>query len=77
MRTSDFDYPLPRDLIAQRPIEPRDHSRLLVLDRGSGEILHRRFYQLPDHLVPGGVGPMTVAMLLVNTLKAAQTIAEG
>ena len=53
MRTADFDYPLPRDLIAQRPIEPRDHSRLLVLDRGSGEILHRRFHELPDHLVPG------------------------
>ena len=53
MRTSDFDYPLPRDLIAQRPIEPRDHSRLLVLDRGSGGLLHRRFYELPDLLVPG------------------------
>ena len=53
MRTADFDYPLPRDLIAQRPIEPRDHSRLLVLDRSSGEILHRRFYELHQHLVPG------------------------
>ena len=53
MRTSDFDYPLPHNLIAQRPMEPRDHSRLLVLDRGNGKILHRHFYQLPNYLVSG------------------------
>ena len=53
MRTADFDYPLPRDLIAQRPIEPRDHSRLLVLDRASGEIRHQRFHELPQHLRAG------------------------
>ncbi len=53
MRTDDFYYPLPRDLIAQRPIEPRDHSRLLVLDRASGEIRHQRFYELPRHLRAG------------------------
>ena len=53
MRTADFDYSLPRDLIAQRPIEPRDHSRLLVLDRASGEIRHQRFSELPQHLRTG------------------------
>ena len=53
MRTADFDYSLPRDLIAQRPIEPRDHSRLLVLDRASGEIRHHRFHELPQHLRAG------------------------
>ena len=53
MRTADFDYSLPTDLIAQRPIEPRDHSRLLVLDRASGEIRHQRFHELPRHLKSG------------------------
>ncbi|MDP3063994.1 MAG: tRNA preQ1(34) S-adenosylmethionine ribosyltransferase-isomerase QueA [Chloroflexota bacterium] len=50
MRTSDFDYPLPAELIAQTPIEPRDHSRLLVLHRETGAIEHRRFYEIGDYL---------------------------
>ena len=53
MRTDDFDYPLPKKLIAQRPIEPRDGSRLLVLDRSTGELVHQRFDQLPRHLQAG------------------------
>jgi len=53
MQTSDFDYHLPEELIAQAPLEERDASRLLVLGRGSGEVDHRRFRQLPDILRPG------------------------
>ena len=53
MLTSDFDYHLPPDMIAQTPMEPRDHSRLLTLDRVSGEIGHRRFSGLPDLLREG------------------------
>jgi len=53
MRTADFDYPLPAHLIAQRPVEPRDHARLLVLDRATGRLEHRRFYELGDYLQPG------------------------
>ena len=53
MKTSDFDYHLPPELIAQTPIEPRDAARLLQLDRTSGEICHRHFYDLPDLLRPG------------------------
>ena len=53
MLTSDFDYHLPPDMIAQTPVEPRDHSRLLTLDRASGQVGHRRFYDLPDLLSPG------------------------
>jgi S-adenosylmethionine:tRNA ribosyltransferase-isomerase len=53
MKTSDFDYDLPPELIAQTPAEPRDHSRLLVLDRSSGAIQHACFYQLGDFLRPG------------------------
>jgi S-adenosylmethionine:tRNA ribosyltransferase-isomerase len=55
MKTSDFDYNLPPQLIAQTPIEPRDHSRLLVLDRKSGNIAHRYFYDLPEYLAEGDV----------------------
>ena len=55
MRTSDFDYDLPVDLIAQTPVEPRDSSRLLVLERATGLVQHRRFTQVLDHLLPGDV----------------------
>ena len=53
MKTSDFDYDLPQDLIAQQPAEPRDHSRLMLLDRGTGQTGHRKFYDLPDLLREG------------------------
>ena len=67
MRTDDFDYPLPDELIAQAPAEPRDSCRLLVLHRGGGEgvtgsaapiadggsIEHRHFYDIADYLEPG------------------------
>jgi S-adenosylmethionine:tRNA ribosyltransferase-isomerase len=55
MRTSDFDYHLPTELIAQTPIEPRDSSRLLVLHRDTGELEHRRFTDLLEYLRPGDV----------------------
>ncbi len=53
MRTSDFDYPLPRDLIAQTPLEPRDQSRLLVMDRAHDTLAHRFFHELPSLLRSG------------------------
>ncbi len=53
MKTSDFDYDLPPELIAQTPIEPRDAARLLQLDRSSGALGHFHFYDLPDLLRPG------------------------
>ncbi len=53
MNTSDFYYELPDELIAQTPIEPRDSSRLLVLGRNSGEIEHKHFYDIIDHLNEG------------------------
>ena len=55
MRTSDFDYDLPTELIAQTPVEPRDSSRLLVLERATGSIQHRRFTQVLEYLRPGDV----------------------
>jgi S-adenosylmethionine:tRNA ribosyltransferase-isomerase len=53
MKTSDFDYHLPDGMIAQTPIEPRDSSRLLVLDRKTGEVTHRVFRDIGDYLNPG------------------------
>ena len=53
LRTSDFDYGLPPELIAQTPVEPRDASRLLVLHRDTGAIEHRRFHDLETFLRPG------------------------
>lgn len=53
MKTSDFYYDLPEELIAQTPIEPRNSSRLMVLPRNGGEIEHKHFYDLPEFLKPG------------------------
>lgn len=53
MKTSDFLYDLPEELIAQTPIEPRDHSRMMVVNPATREIAHKRFYDLPGYLRPG------------------------
>jgi S-adenosylmethionine:tRNA ribosyltransferase-isomerase len=50
MKRSELDYSLPPELIAQHPAERRDESRLLVYERASGEVRHRRFFELPDEL---------------------------
>src|SRR5688572_25817188 len=53
MKASELDYELPPELIAQRPPARRDDSRLLVYERASGEVRHRRFSELPEELVRG------------------------
>lgn len=53
MKTHDFWYDLPEELIAQTPLEKRDTSRLLVLDRQTGERTHKHFYDIIDYLRPG------------------------
>ena len=53
MKTSDFWYDLPEELIAQTPLAQRDSSRLLALDRVTGEVTHRHFYDILDYLKPG------------------------
>ena len=53
MQKSDYCYDLPEELIAQTPIEPRDHSRLMVIDRRTGAVQHRHFYDLCEFLRPG------------------------
>lgn len=62
MNTNDFDYELPLSFIAQTPVEPRDHSRLLALNCTSGELEHRFFYQIGEFLRPGD-------LLVVNTSR--------
>src|SRR5437667_2473844 len=53
MRTEEFNYRLPQELIAQAPVEPRDSARLLVVRRGDGALEHRHFHDLPRYLRPG------------------------
>ena len=62
LKTSDFWYDLPEELIAQTPVEPRDESRLLILDRASGEMRHRVFRDILEELRPED-------MLVVNSSK--------
>ncbi|MGI6261217.1 MAG: tRNA preQ1(34) S-adenosylmethionine ribosyltransferase-isomerase QueA [Acutalibacteraceae bacterium] len=53
MQRSEFFYDLPEELIAQTPVEPRDHSRLMTLNRKTGEVTHRHFYDIEEMLRPG------------------------
>jgi len=53
LKTHDFWYDLPEELIAQTPLEKRDTSRLLVLDKVTGEVTHKHFYDIIDYLNPG------------------------
>jgi len=62
LKTSDFDYNLPEERIAQTPMEPRDHSRLLVYNRADQSIQHLHFYDLPRFLTPQDI-------LVVNETK--------
>ncbi len=62
LRTADFHYELPPELIAQHPMERRDHSRLMVLDRATHKIEHKHFYDIVDYLRPGDV-------LVINNSK--------
>lgn len=72
MQLSDFDYDLPEELIATEPVSPRDHSRLLVINRNDGSVTHRHFYDLPDLLSAGD-------LLVLNNTKVfpARLFAKG
>lgn len=64
MLKSEFYYDLPEELIAQTPIEPRNYSRLMKIDRNSGEIEHRHFYNLCDYLKKGDLLVMNDSRVL-------------
>ncbi len=67
----EFNYQLPADLIAQQPVEPRDHSRLLVLDRETGKIEHKHFFDIVDELGPGDLLIMNNSKVFKARLKAS------
>jgi S-adenosylmethionine:tRNA ribosyltransferase-isomerase len=77
MKTSDFDYHLPPELIAQTPLEPRDRSRLMVLERTSGSIEHRRFSDLVDYLKPGDVLVFNDSRVIPARLKGKKADTGG
>ena len=70
MRTSDFDYSLPPEFIAQTPAEPRDQSRLMVLRRGDGSVEHHRFSEIVDFLEPTDVLVLNDTRVIPARLKA-------
>ena len=77
MRTADFDYQLPSELIAQQPAMRRDQSRLLVLQRQSGQIAHRHFHHLLDYLHPGDVLVMNNSRVIPARLRGLNARTGG
>jgi len=77
MKTSDFDYHLPPELIAQHPVEPRDHSRLMIVDRKTGRFEHRRFYEITDYLHKGDVLVFNDSRVIPARLHGTRTGSGG
>jgi len=77
MKTSDFEYALPPELIAQTPIEPRDHSRLMVIDRSDGSLEHRRFFEIIDYLREGDVLLFNDSRVIPARLKGRKVDSGG
>ena len=77
MQPSDFDYHLPQDLIAQTPIEPRDASRLLVLDRETGRLEHKLFHQITEFLRTGDVIVFNQSRVIPARLRGRRTDTGG
>jgi S-adenosylmethionine:tRNA ribosyltransferase-isomerase len=77
VKTSDFDYELPKESIAQFPIEPRDSSRLLVMDRKSGERIHTHFNQIADFLNPGDLLVVNHSRVIPARLSAFKVPTGG
>lgn len=77
MKTSDFDYYLPRDLIAQTPTEPRDHSRLMVVSRMGNRFSNHRFYNLPRFLQAGDVLVVNNTRVLPARIYGAKDVTDA
>src|SRR5664279_4728047 len=77
MRTADFDFELPPELIAQAPTPRRDQSRLLVLHRGSGQIEHRRFRDLLEYLHPGDLLMLNDSRVIPARLRGVNAHSGG
>lgn len=70
MKVADFDYGLPTELIPSAPIRERGSARMVVADRSTGNVHHRQFTDLPDHLSPGDV-------VVLNDTKVMPTLLQG
>ncbi|MFC2004881.1 tRNA preQ1(34) S-adenosylmethionine ribosyltransferase-isomerase QueA [Chloroflexota bacterium] len=77
MKTSDFDYSLPPELIAQTPIEPRTDSRLMVLDRSDGLIKHQRFFEIVEYLREGDVLVFNNSLVIPARLSGQRAESGG
>ena len=77
MKTSDFDYHLPPELIAQTPITNRDQSRLLVLNRQNGLVEHRKFKDIIDYLHAGDVLVFNNSRVIPARLKGKRADTGG
>jgi len=77
MKTSDFDYSLPPELIAQTPVEPRTQSRLMVLNRGDGSLKHHRFFEIADYLGAGDVLVFNNSRVIPARLSGRRAESEG
>ena len=77
MKTSDFDYSLPSELIAQTPIESRDQARLMVLNRSDGSIKHQRFFEIVDYLQAGDVLVFNESKVIPARLQARKVNTGG
>jgi len=77
VRTTDFDYHLPEECIAQRPAKPRDSSRLLVFNRDDDHVEHRIFHQLPDYLDSNDVLVLNETRVIPARLKAQKIPGGG
>ena len=77
MKTSDFYYDLPQELIAQTPLKRRDGSRLLTLNRETGEIAHRHFYDIREYLNPGDTLVLNDSRVLPARLLGHRVLTGG
>jgi S-adenosylmethionine:tRNA ribosyltransferase-isomerase len=77
VQTSDFDYDLPKEFIAQRPVEPRDTSRLLILNRKSNKIEHRVFNEIVEYLKPNDVLVLNETRVIPARLKTRKVPTGG
>ena len=77
MKTSDFDFYLPEELIAQHPLEKRDYSRLMVLDKATGEIEHKHFYDVIEYLNSGDTLVLNNTRVMPARLIGEKSISGG
>jgi len=77
MKVKDFDYDLPKELIAQKPISPRDHCKLMVVNKKTGEISHHFFYQIDQFLQKGDVIVLNTSKVIPGRLIGKKEATRG